>query len=93
MKNSHHFLLICKGGLILTRLVNAMGCSSWRRTAPSPLSQASLSIVKGYEKLGIARTGVVHIACFSFSNAHSAAGVHAKASFLSRVVNGAAIFL
>ena len=73
-------------------LVNAMGCSSWRRTAPSPLSQASLSIVKGLEKSGIARTGVVHIACFSFSNAHSAAGDHEKASFLSRDINGAKIF-
>ena len=73
-------------------LVNAMGCSSWRRTTPSPLSQASLSIVKGLEKLGIARIGVVHIACFRFLNAHSVAGVHAKASFFSRVVKGATIF-
>ena len=37
-------------------------------STPSPLSQESLSIVKGLEKSGIARTNVVHISCFSFSN-------------------------
>ena len=100
-----HFCIACKIAIIsfsyveaakllpdMDLLVNAMGCSSWRRTAPSSLSQASLSIVKGLEKLSIARTCVVHITCFIFSNAHSAACVNVKASFFNRVVNGAVIF-
>jgi len=59
------------------------------RKAPMPEAEASVSMVKGLEKSGRAKTGADANACFSVSKACWCCGFHEKMlSFFSKSVSG-----
>jgi hypothetical protein len=57
-------------------------------TAPMPVSEASVSNVKGSEKTGKARTGADDIASFNIEKATECWGDHMKESFFNRSCKG-----
>ena len=59
--------------------------------APRALPEASVSMIKGREKLGIARTGAEVMADFNVAKALVASSFHTNASFFSKSVNGLAM--
>ena len=65
---------LCVGPYALLR--NAIGWPYCNKTAPMPLSQASVSTVKGRVKLGKASTGVVLMAIFRLPKAYWAVVDH-----------------
>ncbi len=65
--------------------------TTWARTAPSPLSDASVCNKKGRSKLGECRSGPPHRAAFTLVRACWHSSVHwtgSGASFLVRSVSG-----
>lgn len=60
------------------------------KIAPTPISDASFSMVKGFEKLGKANTGVVEIAFLRVRKVFSDVGLQWKLSFFSNSVSGLA---
>ena len=59
----------------------AIGWLSWLRTDPMPVSDMSISNMKGLEKLGNAKTGAWVSTCCNMRNVSSAALDHLKESF------------
>jgi hypothetical protein len=69
-------------------LKNAIGLSSCIRTAPSPMSVASVSTINYLLKPGSANSGVEDIATLSLSNAFRASESQWNNFFGRRFVNG-----
>ena len=73
------------------QLSNVIGLSSCIKTIPTPIPDASHSIVKGLLKFGLASTRVDVTDSLSLLNASSTALFHLKESFFIKFVSGASI--
>lgn len=67
-----------------------MGYLFWVKIAPNPWPEASASMTKGMEKLGMAGTSAVYMVDFRASKAVMASQFYLKLFFLSCWVKGVA---
>ncbi|KAK9122104.1 hypothetical protein Syun_019721 [Stephania yunnanensis] len=70
----------------------AIGWSDWERTAPTPMPDASVSMINRASKSGKPKIGTATMACFRASTAAEASADQEKLSFRSNWVRGAANF-
>jgi hypothetical protein len=71
----------------------AIGCPSWMRTTPNPWDDVSHSTTKGLSKAGITSIDAEVTPSLRARKVEAASAPHAKPSFLSSAVSGAAMEL
>lgn len=71
--------------------MNTSGNSSYIKMTPKPIHEASHSNTKDLEKLGMAKTGVLHMAFFKVETAFFVASFHENEFLFSSVVKGVEI--
>jgi hypothetical protein len=82
---------LCKSLPLSGQLSKARVLPSCIRATPIPFPEASHSTIKVFVKLGVVKTGALHITYLSCSKALVYSGVLQNAAFLVSDVKGAAI--